>query len=100
MDISEAKKRIEQGGITIVDIRAADAYQESHIKNAKNISSEGQLSEFLNSVNKRNPVLCYCYHGISSQQAVGFLLSKGFKEVHSLDGGFEAWKLEGPVVFE
>ena len=36
------------------------------------------------------PVLVYCYHGISSQSAAEFLNQKGFEDVYSVDGGFEA----------
>ena len=31
-------------------------------------------------------------HGNSSQPAAQFLYEKGFEQVYSLDGGFEAWQ--------
>jgi len=38
-----------------------------------------------------------CYHGNSSQQAAQFFAGEGFNDVYSMDGGFEAWKLQYPV---
>ena len=43
------------------------------------------------------PVLVYCYHGISSQNAAAFLIERGFETVYSLDGGFEAWRADGTI---
>jgi thiosulfate sulfurtransferase len=36
--------------------------------------------------------IIYCYKGISSQDAAHYLSSQGFKDVYSVDGGFEEWK--------
>jgi len=33
-----------------------------------------------------------CYHGNSSQSAAAYLISQGFSDVYSLDGGFELWR--------
>jgi thiosulfate sulfurtransferase len=37
-----------------------------------------------------------CYHGNSSQGAAAYLVSQGFSEVYSLDGGIEAWQADYP----
>jgi adenylyltransferase/sulfurtransferase len=37
------------------------------------------------------PTVVYCHHGVRSVQAVVWLLSLGFAEVHNLEGGIDAW---------
>ena len=37
-----------------------------------------------------------CYHGNSSQSAAAYLVSQGFTDVYSLDGGFELWHARYP----
>jgi len=41
---------------------------------------------------KSDPVLIYCYHGNSSQPAANFFIQQGFKNVYSMDGGYNDWK--------
>lgn len=38
-----------------------------------------------------------CYHGNSSQSAAAYLVSQGFSDVYSLDGGFELWRSTYPA---
>ena len=91
MDIHEAKTLIDQGNVTIVDIRDPGSYAEARIAEAIHLRDEN-VDAFLKETNKERPVLCYCYHGNSSQQAAAFLQEHGFKTVYSMDGGFEAWR--------
>ena len=37
-------------------------------------------------------LLIYCYHGHTSQHLAEFFSDFGFKDVYSLEGGYEAWK--------
>lgn len=46
------------------------------------------------------PVLVMCYHGNSSKSAAQYLLTQGFDQVYSIDGGFEAWRLAFPQLIE
>jgi rhodanese-related sulfurtransferase len=36
-------------------------------------------------------VVTVCHHGVRSQRAAAFLLSAGFTQVSSLEGGVDAW---------
>jgi len=36
-------------------------------------------------------LVCYCYHGNSSQGAARFFQERGIKNVYSMAGGFTAW---------
>ncbi len=97
IDIHEAKELIDQVGITIVDIRDAEAYKESHIKDALSINDEN-VENFVKIADKAQPLICYCYHGNSSQGAADFFVQSGFVEVYSIQGGFEEWRGVYPFV--
>ena len=77
--------------VVIVDIRDPNSFLQGHIAQAQNISDEN-IQDFLTQTDKNTPLICCCYHGISSQNAAAFFAHQGFKEVYSIDGGFEGWK--------
>ena len=37
------------------------------------------------------PTICLCHHGARSMQVAMFLEKQGFKRVHNLTGGIDAW---------
>ena len=39
-------------------------------------------------------LVLYCHHGVRSWHAAVFLEQQGFTNVHSLEGGIDAWALE------
>jgi thiosulfate sulfurtransferase len=97
IDIHQAKDILDKNSVTLVDIRDPESYAESHIKDAISLSDKN-FPEFLANTDKTNPLICYCYHGFSSQNAAQFLKHNGFETVYSLKGGFEAWKAAYPTV--
>ena len=97
MDIHDVKKKIDSEDVTLIDVRAEADYEKAHIENAINVS-DNNIDEFIEKADKEKTVICYCYHGISSEGAKTYLEQHGFAEVHSMDGGFEEWKFEYPVV--
>ena len=94
ISIDQAKELISLGNVTIVDIRDPASYTAEHIDHAISVNDQN-IGEFLTRVPKDKPLLCYCYHGFTSQNAADFFAQNGFKEVYSLEGGFEAWKERG-----
>ncbi len=84
---------IKTGEVSVVDIRDPQAFELSHLPTAKSIN-DTNIDSFLSETDKNKPLICYCYHGISSQRAAEFFISKGFKEVYSMDGGYEAWSVK------
>ena len=55
-------------------------------------SSNNNFDKFVNSTDKSNTIIVYCYHGNSSQKAAQLLINFGFLNVYSLNGGYEEWK--------
>ena len=92
ISVQEAHELIASGDVTIVDIRDADSYYKEHIAQAFRVDQEN-IAEFLQTAQKEKPLICYCYHGISSRQAASYFAQQGFIKVYSIDGGWEAWKL-------
>ncbi|WP_101759955.1 thiosulfate sulfurtransferase GlpE [Oceanicoccus sp. KOV_DT_Chl] len=88
---TQAKQLIAQGDIAIVDVRDGQSYHNGHIDQAI-LLDNSSVNQFIASTEKSTPVLVYCYHGNSSQNAAQFLFEQGFAEVYSMDGGFEAWR--------
>jgi len=89
--LGEAEKLISDRNPTILDARDARAYMAGHIDGARNLSG-ANLSAFVAKVAKDQPVLIYCYHGVSSQDYARVFAESGFAETFSLDGGYEAWR--------
>ena len=75
----------------LIDIRDEESFSISHIEGALNLSDKN-IAEFVNTSKKNKPTIIYCYKGISSQNAADYLSSQGFKDLYSVDGGFEEWK--------
>jgi len=42
-------------------------------------------------LDRAQPVVCFCHHGMRSAQVVAFLMRQGYTDVYNLDGGIDAW---------
>ena len=91
----EAQKFIGAKKVHVVDIRDPQSFEDGHLKGAVNVG-DSNLQDFLASAERNQPLICYCYHGISSQMAAEYFVSQGFKEVCHITGGFEGWKSAFP----
>ena len=87
---------METSEISLADIRDPGSFSASNIENAIHVSNDN-LEDFLSKADINKPLVVYCYHGNSSKGAAEFFLSKGYKEVYSMDGGFELWRGKFPI---
>jgi len=78
--------------ITILDVRDEQSYAEGHLSDALHIK-EINIESFIEDQDKDKGLLIYCYHGHSSISAAGYFAEKGFKQIYSMDGGYEAWRI-------
>ena len=92
IDIHSAISRMNEGEITIVDIRDKESFKLGHIHGAINLSNSN-IDDFICNTRKDKSIIVCCYHGNSSQSAAEFLVKSGFNDVYSLDGGYEAWEI-------
>jgi len=98
IDSAKAAALINDGA-QVADIRDPNSFAQGHISGSYNLSNEN-LHDYIAAADMDKPLLVCCYHGISSQQAAQFLVEQGFDEVYSINGGFEAWRVEQPDLCE
>jgi thiosulfate/3-mercaptopyruvate sulfurtransferase len=78
--------------ILIFDVRDAQSYAQGHILGAQHLC-DANMHQVLTAHEKNRPVLIYCYHGNMSQSVAQMLIDFAFREVYSMDGGYESWRL-------
>lgn len=91
LSVTQYLEKIKLEAVNIVDTRDPQSFALSHISNAFNLN-QGNLEQYLSEVDMDTPMVVCCYHGISSQGVAQFLVERGFDEVYSLTGGFEAYQ--------
>lgn len=96
MEISqkEAKEKMEQDGVVVLDVRTEEEYKKGHIPKAvllPNENIENQAEAVLEDKNKT--ILVYCRSGMRSKQAVKRLSNMGYANVYDL-GGILNWEYE------
>jgi thiosulfate sulfurtransferase len=96
IDCETASEIYLQDGSQLIDIRDQESYLAGHIGDAIHIDNSS-LSQFIASAETSQPLLIYCYHGNSSQQAGEYFINQGFEQVYSVDGGFEQWQHSPPI---
>lgn len=95
IDIHKVNEFLTEGSATIVDIRDPASFAMGHIPTALSLNDQN-VDPLLDQLDKQKTLVVCCYHGISSQGAAGYFMSKGFKEVHSMIGGYETWQQNYP----
>lgn len=90
-----AHEKLAQGEAVFVDIRDPGSFAEAHIPGAIHLTDQ-TVQDFVDRTDRAKTVIVYCYHGNSSIGGAGFFLEKGFQDVYSLIGGFEAWRVTYP----
>ena len=92
----DAMKHLSAKTADFVDIRKPGDYESGHIPGAISLGDHN-IEKFLKTADKTRPLIVNCYRGNSSQGATAYLLEQGFRDVYSLQGGFEGWRGVGPV---
>jgi rhodanese-related sulfurtransferase len=98
MSMGELRRRLEQGhpGLTILDVREAEAYAAGHIPGALHLP-RGQIELRVDAVlpDPTVRVLVTCELGKISTIAAATLRDLGFAGAIALDGGIQAWRAAG-----
>jgi len=89
----QAQALREQGAV--VDVRDPQTFALNHISGARHLDNHN-IADFIRAADLDAPTVVCCYHGNSSQSAAAYLISQGFSDVYSLDGGFELWRTTYP----
>ena len=91
----EQAQALREQGAVVVDVRDPATYAALHIAGSKQLDNVS-ISDFIRAADLDAPTVVVCYHGNSSQNAAAYLISQGFSDVYSMDGGFELWRTTYP----
>ena len=90
------KPKLEQ--VVILDTRAQEEYQVSHIQGARFVDYDDFEVEQVNDISKDQEVVVYCSVGYRSERVGEKLQKAGYTNVKNLYGGIFGWKNEGYTV--
>lgn len=100
-DVSDVRHDLERGvkDFLLVDVRSAEAYEESHIPTAISLPHRAMNEETTASFSKHQVIAVYCWGPACNGGAKGAarLAGLGFK-VKEMLGGIEYWRKEGGPV--
>ena len=84
----EELENFTKNGVTIIDVRSKQEYEEGHLNGAILIP-EYEIKEKIKNIveNKDEKILVYCSSGIRSKQAQEELINLGYKNVYNLKDG-------------
>jgi rhodanese-related sulfurtransferase len=91
----ELMQRVEQGLVTVIDVRPAEEYAAGHLPGAVNIPPQ-ELEQRLQLLDAGHDIVAYCRgaHCVYSYNAVQQLRERGFS-ASRLEDGFPEWKGAG-----
>lgn len=91
---AEAKKMMDAGGVTVVDVRTAEEFAEGHVLGAINIPNE-MIADVAEKVltDKDATLLVYCRSGNRSAQSARTLQGLGYTKIYDF-GGIMDWPYE------
>ena len=90
ISIKDVKDLLSKDDLILIDIRDYNSFENGHIDNAIHVE-DLNIQNFLKEKDKNDTIIIYCYLGNSSQTAANFFGYHGFKNVFSLDEGYEGW---------
>jgi rhodanese-related sulfurtransferase len=74
----------------LLDVREPWEYEKARIDGATLIPM-GEVPSRIGQIDEDREVVAICHHGGRSMQVAMFLEKQGFKRVHNLVGGIDAW---------
>lgn len=94
--LEQARRELEQGRLTLLDIRGEEDFARGHVPGARSAPFE-LLPDLLAELPARQPVSVYCYtgHCRGMVQSLELLADAGF-EVRYGPYGYADWSLNGP----
>ena len=74
----------------LLDVREPWEFETCHIDGAL-IMPMNTIPDKLSELDKKQPIVCICHHGMRSMQVTLFLEQHGFTLISNLTGGMHAW---------
>ncbi len=102
IDVHELKQKKEDNpNLCLIDVREQDEWNQTRIPGAINIPKD-TIAERIQEVteDKHKPIYLHCRSGVRSLYAAHTLMSLGYKQVFSINGGIQEWSMFGYEVIE
>jgi adenylyltransferase/sulfurtransferase len=77
----------------LIDVREPHEFEIARIPGAKLIPLNS-LPARLGELDSSREIVLHCHHGQRSMRALEYLRQSGFKKLHNLRGGIDAWSTE------
>ena len=100
LSVGEYKHWVDEkrSDYVLLDVREPWEVQTCALDNFVNIPM-GQVPARLEDLDREQPIVVVCHHGIRSQRVAMFLEHAGFESVYNLRGGVDAWAKEVDPTF-
>lgn len=89
----EAVSLLENEKTRLLDVREEWEVKLCRIERSVKLDAP-LLDEILGRWDRETPILLYCHFGVRSLDAASYLAENGFKNVHLLSGGIDAWSVD------
>lgn len=93
IDAAAFKKLVDEGKVTVVDVRTEKEYLEGFIPGAVNVDWKNRHfpENVVKNISNDKPVAIYCRSGNRSSKAETVMQSLGFTKVYNLATGWKGW---------
>lgn len=94
IDVHEAKRMIDEGGVQVVDSREPHEHDEGHVPDSVCIPHMSTLPRAAELATDK-PILFICKSGQRSAVAAEFASALGLAPLFNVEGGHDAWRDAG-----
>jgi rhodanese-related sulfurtransferase len=94
LTVAEAKAKIDEGDVQVIDVRTPGEYAGGHVPGAINIPHMSVVAR-KGELESDKELVFICQLGQRSALAAEFAAAVGFKELYNVEGGTEAWVKAG-----
>ena len=93
ISVHDLKSKLDEDVFQILDVRDNSEWDAGHIANAKHINYKSLWNKLPNNqlLDPEKPIAVICAGGYRSSTASSILLHLGYKDVHNVTGGMDAW---------
>ncbi len=94
VSIQEVKAKLDlEETFYFIDVREDHEWQQGHISKAEHLGRGIIERDIENKITDKNAeIILYCGGGFRSALSADNLQKMGYSNVHSMDGGYRAWK--------
>ncbi|WP_027883529.1 rhodanese-like domain-containing protein [Meiothermus rufus] len=94
VSVDDLKRALANPKNFVIDVRTPQEFAQGHVPGAVNWPLQ-QIEHWWSRVPKDRMVYVYCNTQNRSRVAVQYLLAKGYRDLHLVTGGIQAWYARG-----